>query len=361
MEFQVQNDIKNKLLILLDSNNCERIKENETEDINRLINESLLTDSLLIETLNAIHGIAGMTLYSKKVSNSSFKELIDNIKSNNIDPKDGMDFDKPNSMDEFYSLYSQLIRDMRVLEIGNEVILEEKRNNQIIEEIKNSLSYINVDELDEKKVLAIKEIANNLSNQDKYEKVIEDYNKLAQSIWHDFLNDPNNMIVHIGVVDGEYQGNVLSASLITEKEAATFTPHGEGVGIIVKPKTILAADSKDLAIGNYRDYQENIFKERPVIKLPRQIEEELIDKTIEANGENLLYDGLNNPVYSEVVLKDYEVVGYIMLGYGDKSKTSEYNDLKEKATSENLEFKYIDINEMRSKQNLQPVMPSKNK
>lgn len=362
MQLEIQKDIKDRLLILLDSNYCKSIKEEIEEDIKRLINKSILTDNLLIQTLNSIHITAGIILCSTKVNNLNYKGLIEIIKKNNIEPKDGnLEFEKPKSMDEFELLYTQLIRDMKIIEIGNEIIINNKRKNEIIKEINNSLTYINVDELDEKEIYCLKTITTNISNEEKYEEVIECYNELVQDIWKSFLMDSNNMLVHIGTVDEEYQGNILSTSLITEKEVATFTPHGEGIGLIVKPKIIIAADSKDIATDNYKEYQENYFKQRPIIKLPEQIEEELIDQTIEANGENLLYDGIDNPIYSEIVLKDYEIVGYVMLGYGNKSDTQEYKDLEYKSSCKNLIFKYIDINEMRSKQNLQPIRISKNK
>ena len=360
MGYQIQENIKNKLLILLDSNYCESFKEDFQSDIEKLYRQSLLTDSLLIETLNSIHDIAGMILLFDKVKNSDNKELVEILRNNSIEPS-GMAYEKPTSFDEYQQLVAQLIRDMRALEIGNEVILREKRRTEIIKTIKESLSFLEIDNLNEEEINLVKSITDNISNEDAKNQVIENYNLLAQQVWNDFLNDSNNMLVHIGPVYGEYHGNVLSSSLIKKKEVATFTPSGEGVGIIIKPKTIVAADSKDLSTENYKQYEENYFKEIPIIKLPNQVEQEIIDKTKLTNGENLRYDGVNNPIYSEAAVKGFEKIGYIMIGYGDKSNTLEYKELKEKATHDNIEFKYVDINKMREKQNLQTINVSKNK
>jgi NAD(P)H-nitrite reductase large subunit len=74
------------------------------------------------------------------------------------------------------------------------------------------------------------------------------------------------------------------------------------------------------------------------------------------HGENLNYivDG-KNEIYSEVAVKDFEIAGYIMIGYGDKSNNKDYLSLMKRAKAEEKPFEYVDINKLREEHGLEDI------
>lgn len=83
---------------------------------------------------------------------------------------------------------------------------------------------------------------------------------------------------------------------------------------------------------------------------------EIIDRTIQQNGENLNYLNYGKDlIYSEIALSEYDISGYIMIGYGDKSNDAQYIQLQNKAKASGMEFEYVDINLLRLEQGLKPI------
>lgn len=374
MNVSIPEDLRESLLILLDGKYFKGYEKVENSNFKNLKENSILEDKIVVDILNKLYNIADFISVSSSVKNSPYKDIaqsLDKKMKDGIQPKEGnWDYELPESKEEFNQLLNQLNNVLELINIGDEVILYEKDRKRISNEVINSIKFANennvelTDEQREQFIQIEKELTKQYEKRYPDNQIVENaivkYNDIANSIWEKYLENPNHRIVHIGIINGEYGKNIMSTSLITENEVATFTYNGEGVGMLVKPKKILAADSKDVGTNNQSTYIKNANMKRVHLKLPQQIEQEIIDATIKANGENLNYlHNISNPVYSEVVLFEYEILGYVMIGYDDKSQDPDYLKLKRVAEKRGMEFKYININSLRKRQGLPPISTGK--
>lgn len=373
MNVSISEDLRESLLILLDGKYFQGYEKDENPNFKNLKENSILEDQIIVDILNKVYNIADFISVSNLVKNSPYKGIAQSLgekMKEGIQPKDDWDYELPESKEEFNQLLNQLNNVIELINIGDEVILYEKDRKRISNDVINSIKFAdenNVELTDEQRE-QFRQIKEELTKQYEeenpdaqiVEKSIAEYNDILNSIWEKYLEDPNHRIVHIGIIDGEYDKNIMSTSLITESEVATFTYKGEGVGMLVKPKRILAADSKDAGTTNQSTYVKNANRKRVHLKFPQQIEQEIIDATIEANGENLNYlHNASNPVYSEVLLSEYEILGYVMIGYDDKSEDPDYLKLQRVAEKKGMEFKYINVNFLREEQGLPPITTEK--
>ena len=369
MNILISENLREKILKLLDKKYFDSYEKDGNPNFTNLKDKAILEDEIVVYALNTVYSIADFMTVTESIKKSSYKDTVEELSKkmkDGIQPQDGWDYELPQDEENFGKLIEQLNTVIQVLEIGDEVILAEKDRKRISDDIINSINFAikndialtknEIEQFEKIKIELTEQYENKYPNIQLIESSIDRYNNIANSIWDAFLNDSNNKIVHIGIIDGEYNGNILSTSLITENETATFTYNGEGVGMLIKPKKIIAADSKDVKTNNSSSYVENANTRRVHLKLPQQIEQEIIEKTIEKNGENLNYTTNNmEPIYSEVVLSDYEITGYVMIGYGDKTQTSNCLKLQNAAKSKNMDFEYIDINSLRECHGLLPI------
>lgn len=370
MNIQIPERLRNRILKYLDGDIFNgRPSNKEYDEYIRLKEGAVLEDTTLIEILNKIHSNADLIPVLSSVRNSNYITRVNEIaekRDKGIQPEEGyLDYDLPKNEQEMQLLAEQLERDFELLDIGKEVLVDEKDRKMLMEEILKSIDFsrekVPLTEEQKKVFEQVKKSLIELSreqhpNASRVEELILLYNEIANSIWADYMKDPSHKIIHMGIIKGEYDKKVMSTSLITDKEVASFSYDGEGVGMLITPKRILAADSKDIGTHNDRENTENVSSRRHPIKLPQQIEEEIIKQTIKKNGENLNYlNNAENQVYSEIALADYEISGYIMIGYGDKSQDNQYIELQNLAGLEGRKFEYIDINQLREKQSLSPI------
>lgn len=191
---------------------------------------------------------------------------------------------------------------------------------------------------------------------------IKRYNGHATAIWNDYLTSPDegkkNLFRYVlhNITRGEMRGDStskrLSASLGTNRIMGLYMAK-QKYGLILKPKRIIAADSKDTQTHNYTDDEDEIFISFQPIKLPQEVEEECIQRTIEENGEMLNYD--NTQVYSEVVLAEYEIQGIFFVSNGEGELSPEYNLAKKMADDRGIPLKELDLFQCRKDNGLEPI------
>ena len=189
---------------------------------------------------------------------------------------------------------------------------------------------------------------------------IDGYNDGAMQVWEDFLSDPSreggdeNYIIHnftSGQVKGEFRDKYMSTSLITKNARGVYG--SSGFGYIIKPKHIIAADSKDTYTINNSHNDNRVTIIKHPIKPPQQIEAEMMETCKSVNGEILNSDKAS--IYSEVVVDEYEIEGIFLMTNGEKELNPHYREAVELAKEKGVPFRDIDIAKDREKQGLDPL------
>lgn len=193
------------------------------------------------------------------------------------------------------------------------------------------------------------------------QETIELYNGHATNIWNDYLtgiedveNSQYRWVIHNltkGELEGDFRNKYMSTSLITNN---TMGRYGNAdYGLIIKPKHIVCASYRDTYTLNTRDDEENLFNIRPPLMLPQEIEDICIQQTIEENGEMLNYE--TTPIYSELVVDDYEIEGVYYISYGEKELSKDYERAKKVADERGLPLIERDISKYRAEHGLEPM------
>lgn len=190
---------------------------------------------------------------------------------------------------------------------------------------------------------------------------IELYNGHATNIWNDYLTDIEDVensqfrwVVHNltkGELEGDFRNKYMSTSLITNNAMGRYG--NSDYGLIVKPKHIVCASYRDTYTLNTRDDEENIFNIRPPLMLPQEIEDICIQQTIEENGEMLNYE--TTPIYSELVVDEYEIEGVYYISYGEHELAKDYERAKKVADERGLPLIERDISKYRAEHGLEPM------
>ncbi len=190
---------------------------------------------------------------------------------------------------------------------------------------------------------------------------IELYNGHATNIWNDYLTDIGDAqnsqyrwVIHNltkGELEGNFRNKYMSTSLMTNN---TMGKYGNSdYGLIIKPKHIVCASYRDTYTLNTRDDEENLFNIRPPLMLPQEIEDICIQQTIKENGEMLNYE--TTPIYSELVVDEFEIEGVYYISYGEKELAKDYERAKKVADERGLPLIERDISKYRVEQGLEPM------
>lgn len=190
---------------------------------------------------------------------------------------------------------------------------------------------------------------------------IELYNGHATNIWNDYLTDITDIensqyrwVIHNltkGELEGDFRNKYMSTSLMTNNAMGRYG--NSDYGIIVKPKHIVSASYRDTYTLNTRDDEENLFNIRPPLMLPQEVEDICIQQTIEENGEMLNYE--TTPIYSELVVDDYEIEGVYYISYGEHELAKDYERAKKVADERGLPLIERDISKYRAEHGLEPM------
>lgn len=202
---------------------------------------------------------------------------------------------------------------------------------------------------------------------------IDEYNEGARQVWETFLSNPSqdgpdNFLVHnftAGKFDGDFRYGNVSTSLITDNAMGVYRSSTEiaenmGYGYIIKPKHIIIADSSDTYTYNYSSERDDklTFNMKP-LKLPHQIESEMMATCRQANGEILNSDKAS--IYSEVVVDEYEIGGVFLITNGEKELHPDYLEAVELAREKGIPFRDIDISKKREERGLEALTPAMKK
>lgn len=205
-----------------------------------------------------------------------------------------------------------------------------------------------------------------VTDVDSLQEGIDSYNDGVVEVWNSFLSDPSrdgedeNYVIHnftSGQVKGEFRDKYMSTSLITKNARGIYG--SSGFGYIVKPKHIVAADSKDTYTINNSHNDSRVTIIKHPIKLPQQIEAEMMETCKSVNGEILNSDKAS--IYSEVVVDEYEIAGIFLMTSGEKELNPHYMEAVELAKEKGVPFKNIDIAKDREEQGLAPLSPKMKK
>ena len=187
------------------------------------------------------------------------------------------------------------------------------------------------------------------------------YNNYATNIWNNYLTDITDTrhneyrwIVHNlnkGELKGDFRYKYMSTSLITNNTMGVYG--SSKYGLIIKPKHIISASYRDTYTLNTRNDEENLFNIKPPIMLPQEIEDICIQQTIEENGEMLNYE--KTPIYSELVLDEYEIEGVYYISYGERELAKDYERAKKVAEERGLPLIERDISKCRAEHGLKPM------
>lgn len=252
------------------------------------------------------------------------------------------------NVEEVYKkvLYTQNLR-IRANTIINSISSIGNQKLNISEETKESLSKI-CGEMEE---LISKENTDVTAIQEE----ISEYNKYATKIWNCYLSkgkgEPRWLVHNLSKGDfkGNFDKNYISTSLVTNKTMGLYAQNrGNCFGFIIKPKNIISATGYDTFTNNspVNEYMGAFTNEdMPPIKLPWEIEEECIKRTIEQNGEMLNYD--KGTVYSEIVLDDFEIEAMYYRSNGEGELAPNYEIAKKMAEERGLELRELDITSAR--------------
>lgn len=187
------------------------------------------------------------------------------------------------------------------------------------------------------------------------------YNGHVTNIWNDYLTDIDDAqnsqyrwVIHNltkGELEGDFRNKYMSTSLMTNNAMGKYG--NSDYGLIIKPKHIVCASYRDTYTLNTRDDEENLFNIRPPLMLPQEIEDICIQQTIEENGEMLNYE--TTPIYSELVVDEFEIEGVYYISYGEKELAKDYERAKKVAEERGLSLIERDISKYRAEHGLEPM------
>lgn len=190
---------------------------------------------------------------------------------------------------------------------------------------------------------------------------IELYNGHATNIWNDYLTDIDDVensqyrwVIHNltkGELEGDFRNKYMSTSLMTNNAMGRYG--NSDYGLVIKPKHIISASYRDTYTLNTRNDEENLFNIRPPLMLPQEIEDICIQQTIEENGEMLNYE--TTPVYSELVVDEFEIEGVYYISYGEQELAKDYERAKKVADERGLPLIERDISRYRAEHGLEPM------
>ena len=190
---------------------------------------------------------------------------------------------------------------------------------------------------------------------------IELYNGHATNIWNDYLtniddveNSQYRWVIHNltkGELEGDFRNKYMSTSLMTNNAMGRYG--NSDYGLVIKPKHIISASYRDTYTLNTRNDEENLFNIRPPLMLPQEIEDICIQQTIEENGEMLNYE--TTPVYSELVVDEFEIEGVYYISYGEQELAKDYERAKKVADERGLPLIERDISRYRAEHGLEPM------
>lgn len=271
---------------------------------------------------------------------------------------------------ELNEIYSYMQVAFKLIELDNkyyECINLRRIANTAVNSINKIDRYkINLQPEEKEELQKIQEELKNLLNtnktdMNKFQSTIEKFNKYAINIWNMYLTDVKDepkeeyrWIVHNltkGELGGDFRTKYMSTSLITNNIMGLFG--FSNYGLIIKPKNIISANSKDTYTNNYRQDEDTLFNIKPPIKLPQEIEEECIQETIEKNGEMLNYE--KESIYPEIVVDEYEIEGVYYISYGEKELSRNYESAKKIADEKGVALIERDISIYREKLGLEQM------
>lgn len=190
---------------------------------------------------------------------------------------------------------------------------------------------------------------------------IELYNGHATNIWNDYLTDIDDAknsqyrwVIHNltkGELEGNFRNKYMSTSLMTNNAMGRYG--NSDYGLIIKPKHIVSASYKDTYTLNTTDDEEKLFNIKPPLMLPQEVEDICIQQTIEENGEMLNYE--TTPIYSELVVDEYEIEGVYYISYGEHELAKDYERAKKVADERGLPLIERDISKYRAEHGLKPM------
>lgn len=156
------------------------------------------------------------------------------------------------------------------------------------------------------------------------------------------MNDDNFAFIGHSTNSTKFEKNFMSkyvsTSLLTQDINDTFH---SGYGFIFAPKNIVGANGKDMYVNNYVEDQDMLLRYSAIkiINHPRR----LIDVCKKQKQENL-DNGINKPVYNEVVIDGFEPIGIFC--FTDGSKSLNWNEINAKELQEsfpNLKIYTFDV------------------
>ena len=252
----------------------------------------------------------------------------------------------------------------------HEEMLDMRDARKIAKETMTSIEFIkeNGIALDEETVKQLSEVSSSLDSLLESETTdisalqsqIDAYNESAVKIWMDFLAEPTdgtekeNYLVHNftrGTIETPFRTKYMSTSLHTSNAMGVYG--SSGYGYIIKPKGIVIANSIDTHTVNNAKDESRVTIVRQPIKLPQQVEAEMIETCVQVNGEILNSDVAS--IYSEVVVKDYEIVGIFLITCGEKEMHPQYNEAVELANKMGVAFEDKNLAQKREAKGLQPL------
>ncbi len=378
MDLIINDTIKNIILELInkfpgsfrkyDKSSIEKLKTNiASRDICVTALESIMYDSQQMRCTIKTHSIYDKSSFDQAESiYLSIPKAPDYIEDSGIFYEDIPQF-KDISNEELLSFLSNASKAQKIYERVLSKQSFTSRAERILQSIKSlQTQTIKITELEKKQLDSIyTKIGQILGNGQNINLQDIDYNislfnSVAISIWNRYLDEGRCFLVHNysrGYVENYIPSKYLSTSLLSDKFMALFQENrNNNYGIIVKPKKIVSADSKDTFTHNRSDntgadlYLSGIV---PPLLFPWEIEREAIEKAKDINGEILNYD--NGYVLPEIVLEDYVPIGVFYRTNGEGELSLSYESARELAQSMGLEITEIDMSLARMKAGL-PLM-----
>lgn len=378
MNVIVTDDIKKQILeeIRISPGKFTNLSE---EDIDKL-NQNIVTRKVCISLLELLiydcvksrDVVREYTIYDKTLFELAEKEYA--LIPQNPEYVDGCGIyvtaipDFNNISDDVLVLYLQQM--FKTRKLYKEILKQQSftsRAERILDSIESiegqpiQLSEMEKDVLQKIYLNIKKELSNNQGvDLDMLDSLIKSFSVIAVNIWNKYLDTGNCILVHNfsrGYIKDFVPSRYLSASLISDRYMALFQEiYGNNYGLIVKPKKIVCAESYDVFAHNRTENIDNdAFLKGivPPLLFPWEIESEVVEKTLQMNGELLNYN--NGYVLPEILLEDYTVVGIYYRTNGEGKLSANYEVALELAKKYNVELKELDMNKAREKLGLENI------
>ena len=200
------------------------------------------------------------------------------------------------------------------------------------------------------------DIAVNSKNIDKMKSMLDQIQNMILQEWSNYfqnlesMNDDNFAFLGHSTsssdFNGEFHANYVSTSLLTQDLTDTYK---RGYGFIFAPKNIVGAKSKDMYIKNYADNDESITNSSiKKIDHPKRV----IEETKKQKEENIKH-GVDEIVYNEIVLKQFEPIGIFCFTDGSKKFNCNQNSAERlKKSFPNLKIYSFDVMKRKKGQDL---------